>query len=108
MFPKSSDHSHFVYEAGSHDLVQLSVEFTASKYMSSQINYIGIQALSRYNILRNYLNMYSGYNTASIKNVLGDVTINNWDPKTYNRGNAPKNYNYSKATTGANIATSAR
>ena len=107
MFPKSSDHSHFVYEAGSHDLVQLSVEFTASKYMSSQINYIGIQALSRYNILRNYLNMYSGYNTASIKNVLGDVTINNWDPKTYNRGNAPKNYNYSKATTGANIATSA-
>lgn len=107
MFPKSSDHSHFVYEAGSHDLVQLSVEFTASKYMSSQINYIGIQALSRYNILRNYLNMYSGYNTASIKNVLGDVTISNWDPKTYNRGNAPKNYNYSKATTGANIATSA-
>ena len=67
MFPKGSDHSHFVYESGSHDLVQLSVEFTASKYMSSQINYIGNQALARFNILKNYLNMYSGYDKAKLE-----------------------------------------
>ena len=105
MFPKSSDHSHFVYEAGSHDLVQLSIEFTASKYMSSQINYIGIQALSRYNILRNYLNMYSGYNAKSIKSNLPSVNIKNWDKGTYSKGNSPKTYDYSKdVALGANIA----
>lgn len=78
MFPKNSDHSHFVYEAGSHDLVQLSLEFTASKYMSSQINYIGTLALSRFNILRNYLNMYSGYNKTMLGKRIPAPKIENW------------------------------
>ena len=78
MFPKGSDHSPFFYESGSHDLVQLSIEFTASKYMSAQINYIGTLALARYNILRNYLNMYSGYNKELIGKRIQTPHINNW------------------------------
>lgn len=105
MFPKSSDHSHFVYEAGSHDLVQLSLEFTASKYMSAQINYIGCQALERYNILRNYLNMYSGYDTSMIEKRLGALRINNWDPNIYSKGYSPKGYEFDKASIGADITT---
>lgn len=97
MFPKESDHSHFTYEAGSHDLVQLSVNFTASKYMSSQINYIGVQALNRYNILRNYLNMYSGYTSDKIEKKLGGLNIKNWDAGNYSLGYAPKNYKFENA-----------
>lgn len=78
MFPKSSDHSHFVYESGSHDLVQLSVEFTAAKYMSAQINYIGKVALNRFSILRNYLNMYSGYSKKDINSKISNPDITNW------------------------------
>ena len=78
MFPKNSDHSHFVWEAGSHDLVQLSIEFTASKYMSAQINYIGNLALKRFNILKNYLNMYSGYDKARIEKRIPAPSIKNW------------------------------
>lgn len=83
MFPKSSDHSHFNYEPGSHDLVQLSIDFTATKYMSSQINYIGKVALAKFNILKNYLNMYSGYTADDVSEIVGDKNISDWvDPNT--------------------------
>ena len=103
MFPKSSDHSHFAYEAGSHDLVQLSLEFTASKYMSSQINYIGCEALKRYNILKNYLNMYSGYDASKIEKRLGSLTIKNWDAEDYSKPYARKDKDFSKVNVGAEI-----
>ena len=110
MFPKGSDHSHFVYEPGSHDLVQLSLEFTASKYMSAQINYIGNLALKKYNILRNYLNMYSGYNEKKLEQRLGQLTIKNWNDNPdsqqrpmYSRSYTSTDDDWSKAVTGANI-----
>ena len=62
MFPKQSDHSNYVYEPGTHDLVQLSLEFTAMKYMSPQIRQVGQQLLDNYKILKNYLNFKSSYN----------------------------------------------
>lgn len=95
MFPKSSDHSHFVYEAGSHDLVQLNVEFTATKYMSAQINYIGKVALSRFNILKNYLNMYSGYSKKDIQDKIQAPDITNWKGE-YAQSYASRNYDYAK------------
>lgn len=104
MFPKGSDHSHFAYEAGSHDLVQLSLEFTASKYMSSQINYIGCEALKRYNILKNYLNMYSGYDSSKIEKRLGSLTIKNWDTEDYSKPYARKDKDFSKVNVGAEIS----
>lgn len=56
MVPKQSNHDHFNYEPGSHDLVDISLPFTANKYMSSQINELGKAAIQRYQILKNYLN----------------------------------------------------
>ena len=83
MFPRSSDHSHFEYEPGSHDLVQLSLEFTYTKYMSAQINYIGTVALNKFAILKNFLNMYSGYPAAKVEEIVGDHNITNWtNPET--------------------------
>ena len=83
MFPRSSDHSHFEYEPGSHDLVQLSLEFTCTKYMSAQINYIGTVALNKFAILKNYLNMYSGYTAAKVEEIVGEHNITNWtNPET--------------------------
>ncbi len=105
MFPKSSDHSHFAYEPGSHDLVQLSLEFTASKYMSSQINYIGTLALSRFNILKNYLNMYSGYNKASLEKAIDVPSITNWkdfdDHAYHNTYGAASTKKYESPSAGA-------
>lgn len=81
MFPRSSDHSHFDYEPGSHELVQVNLEFTTTKYISAQINYIGTVALQRFQILRNYLNMYSGYTAAQVEEIVGDKNITDWkDP----------------------------
>ena len=77
MFPRSSDHSHFEYEPGSHDLVQLTLEFTCTKYMSAQINYIGTVALNKFAILKNYLNMYSGYTASKVEEIVGDHEITN-------------------------------
>ena len=67
MFPKGSDHSHFSYEPGSHDLVNLSIEFTAIKYMSSQIDSLGKALLDKYLILKNYRNFKSEYTTNDIE-----------------------------------------
>lgn len=61
MFPKSSDHSAFVYEPGSHDLIQLSLEFTCNKYQSAQIDTLGSQLLNNYKILKNYMNFTAPY-----------------------------------------------
>lgn len=78
MFPRSSDHSHFEYEPGQHDLVQLNLEFTCTKYMSSQINFIGAVALKKFAIMKNYLNMYSGYSQSDIEEIIGDHDIKAW------------------------------
>lgn len=61
MFPKQSDHSQFDYDPGSHELVDLSLEFTAKKYMSASINALGQHLVDKYAIMRNYLNYQHGY-----------------------------------------------
>ena len=61
MFPKSSDHSAFTFEPGSHDLIQLSLEFTVNKHMSSDIDELGKQLLDNYKILKNYMNFKAPY-----------------------------------------------
>ena len=78
MFPRSSNHDHFNYEAGSHDLVELSLEFTATKYMSAQINELGKAAIEKYQILKNYLNFqHSDYDPANALNWV-DPSANIW------------------------------
>lgn len=61
MFPKASDHSHWVTEPGSHELVSLSVEFTCNKYVTNQITAFAQQLLTNHQILKNYLNFNAGY-----------------------------------------------
>lgn len=76
LFPKQSNHDHFNFDPGSHDLVQLSLEFTCNKYMSSQINYIGSYALTQYKILKNFLKMHSGYNKAKMDKLQAEHQVN--------------------------------
>jgi hypothetical protein len=66
MIPKTVKKDHFNYESGSHPIVQVDVEFTATKYESPQINQIAKQLLAKYKILRDYLNFNSGYTTDAI------------------------------------------
>lgn len=77
MFPKGSDHSHFNYESGSHDLATVSIEFTATKLMSPQINSIGKALLDKFVILRNYLQIHSGYDLDFV-NQLPKPEIEDW------------------------------
>lgn len=60
-FPKNVQLSQFNYDAGTHDLVTMNVTFTATRYMSPQINKQAVQLLSKYNVLVDSLYFNSGY-----------------------------------------------
>ena len=66
MMPKSVKKGHFNYESGSHPAVQLDLDFTATRYESPQINEIGMALLTKYKILRDYLDFNSGYTTEMV------------------------------------------
>ena len=55
-FPKSVKESHFDYDAGTHNLVPIEVEFSCVKYESIPINYYAKQLLNKFQILSNHLN----------------------------------------------------
>lgn len=61
MVPKQVRKDQFNYESGSHPLVQLDIEFTATKYESVQINQVAKELLKRQNILANYTYFKSEY-----------------------------------------------
>ena len=65
-FPKGVQLSHFNYEAGNHDLVELDVAFSCIRYMSPQINRRATQLLYKYNVLMNSLNFNSGYKSTEV------------------------------------------
>ena len=60
-FPKGIKNDHFNYQAGEHELVQMTIDFTCTKYESLQINQVAKQLINKYKILTNSLNFYSGY-----------------------------------------------
>lgn len=60
-FPKEIKLDHFNYDAGQHDVVPMEISFTATRYMSPQINEKAKQLLVKYNMLMNSLNFNSGY-----------------------------------------------
>jgi hypothetical protein len=66
MMPKSVQKSHFDFEAGTHNAVQLDLEFTATRYESPQINEVSAALLNKFKILRDYLNFTSGYSTQDV------------------------------------------
>lgn len=60
-FPKGINNDVFNYTSGEHNLVETEIEFTATKYESLQINEVAKKLLTKYKILTNSLNFYSGY-----------------------------------------------
>ena len=59
-FPRSIKNDQFNYESGTHDLVQYSVEFSATKYESAKINDIGQKLIDKYQVLMNSIEFYPG------------------------------------------------
>lgn len=59
-FPKEIKLDHFNMESGQHDLVQLDVSFTCTRYRSPQINAAAAALLKKYSVLVNSLNFNSG------------------------------------------------
>ena len=111
MFPKASDHSHWVTEPGSHELVSLSIEFTCNKYVTNQITSFAKSLLYNHKILKNYLNFNAGYKVNGLGAVTqpdgqdtvmtNESTIGAWktDSDTDLRNATP--HNWSADTTGA-------
>ena len=60
--PKKVPEDHFNYEAGSHSLTTIDVEFTAVKYESLAINTYASRLLNAFKILGNHLNFNPGLN----------------------------------------------
>lgn len=72
-FPKSINTDAFNYTAGEHNLVETNIEFTCTKYESTQINKIAKALISKYKLLANSLNFYSGINVNEIESLEGNA-----------------------------------
>lgn len=59
-FPKEVKLDQFNYESGTHDLVQMDIAFTCTRYMSPAINKKAEQLVKRYGVLVNSLNFNPG------------------------------------------------
>ena len=68
-FPKELKLDHFNYDAGTHELVPIEVQFTCTRYISPQINEKAKQLLTRYNALMNSLNFHSGFTDEDLNKV---------------------------------------
>ena len=64
-FPRSIKNDQFNYESGTHDLVQYSIEFSATKYESAAINDIAQKLINRYQVLMNSIDFYPGKNASN-------------------------------------------
>lgn len=80
MVPKMSKVDHFNYDSGQHPLVQVDVEFTATKYESPQINQVAKGLLTKYDVMKDYLKFHSGYTLDQINNdgLFPPSEIGNW------------------------------
>jgi hypothetical protein len=94
MVPKIVKKDHFNYEAGTHNLVQYDIEFTATKYESIQINAVAAELLKKQTILADYtyfqdknLGTYN-YKNNTLDTTKGSLatrknpTIKNWATET--------------------------
>lgn len=81
-FPKEIKLDHFNMESGQHDLVQLDVSFTCTRYRSPQINAAAAALLKKYSVLVNSLNFNAGVNKAIINSTTG--TFSSVNGSSYN------------------------
>lgn len=80
-FPRSINTSVFNAEAGTHNLVEVPIEFTCTAYQSPQINKVAQKLLTKYQILANSLNFYSGYDVSKT-DFDGEAKGKHYDVKT--------------------------
>ena len=100
--PKKVPEDHFNYEAGSHSLTTIDVEFTAVKYESLAINTYASRLLNAFKILGNHLNFNPGLNDLTgVTGVCSTASDNAPDPtyvlepeKKPNKNYEPKRYNF--------------
>ena len=64
-FPKDVNTDWANYQSGTHDLVQTTINFAATKYESVNINRVGQALLQKYKVLTNSLNFFSGFDANS-------------------------------------------
>lgn len=59
-FPRTIKNDQFNYTSGEHSLVEYQIDFTCTRYESTQINKLGKALLDKYQVLTNSLNFHSG------------------------------------------------
>ena len=65
-FPRGINTDVFNYQSGQHELVETTIEFSCTKYESTQINKVAAALINRYRILTNSLNFNSGITTKTL------------------------------------------
>lgn len=81
-FPRGINTDAFNYTSGEHNLVETNIEFSCTKYESIQINKVAARLLSKYKILTNSLNFYSGYDDKDPNKDLGGNSGFSYNPST--------------------------
>ena len=79
-FPKEIKLDHFNMESGQHDLVQLDVSFTCTRYRSPQINAAAAALVKKYSVLVNSLNFNAGISDISVST--SNISGNRYDKST--------------------------
>lgn len=82
-FPADCKFSHFDYESGQHDTVQMDISFHGTRYMSPQINAQAAKLINKYNVLMNSLNFNGGFNVDSNEEKIKGSVYNAADGKLH-------------------------
>ena len=86
-FPRSIKNDQFNYESGTHDLVQYSVEFSATKYESAKINEVAKSLIAKYQVLMNSIDFYPGEKVVKVSSEGENRGYNPETGKLDNRSN---------------------
>lgn len=91
IFPKGSPRDHFNFDAGSHNIVTVDIDFSAVKYESAQINEVGKMLLQRFPIQTDFIGFQTEYNRDTI-NKIQIPELKNWRLGTPNADGTSTGY----------------
>lgn len=97
--PKEIKLDHFNYDSGQHDLVQMDVAFTCTRYMSPVINDVASRLIKKYSVLVNSLNFNPGLTESDMinKNTGSYYDKNSGTLKHYDSPDISDYFNYKSA-----------
>lgn len=84
--PKTIKNDHWNYSSNEHQLVEVDLEFSCTKYESIQINAVAAALLKKFRVFTNSMNFYSGY-SVNDPELGGSATGFTYDPTTGQIGN---------------------